>query len=629
MFGILIITFALIGLWRLLAMISQDRTVALLHTWLAFGTLALVYTEFASLFNAIGRGSCFSFWIMVAFLSWGIPWWRKWHAPCRTRLSWSFENLIPILAVAFFATMILWAALTALPNTFDSMTYHLSRIMHWIQNGTVAHYETNIPRQNELGPLAEYLILHGFLLSQDIITANLVQYAAYLVSLIAVYRLARQLGAKDFAAWVSVAFAATIPMGVLQASNTQNDGVATSYILIAILSLLQLRQSPPAVSWRALLSQTALWAFALACVLGSLTKMTAGLYLFPFCAAFALWPRNWNQAHIKVCGMISAAVILSAVVLGLPYFARNYEATGSPLGTGFGLTNEAQSGWILAKNITRNAALHWNFDNDAVRTHIEEGIRNYFGPIVDLPETTWPGTKFHIPLRFYHEDSDGNPWHFAMLLGAVLILTLGIKRTCVNTWILFWATCVAFVLFCLMLKWQPWHSRLHLPFFWMAAPLIGAAIALLGTNLRLIAGFAVVALGVSYSAPILTRNAMKPLVGASPVYSMSRLDQMFMGMPPLEETYRAAMAIMLVTEPRTVALCLGANDFEYPLWFWKQYHQPDLHIVHECDNPLESPEKYDFYLRSPLAPPLNMPDDYATIPLPNGWEVFYREPAES
>jgi hypothetical protein len=46
-------------------------------------------------------------------------------------------------------------ALITPPNMYDSMTYHMSRVVHWIQNGSLAHYPTSIGRQLFLPPGAE------------------------------------------------------------------------------------------------------------------------------------------------------------------------------------------------------------------------------------------------------------------------------------------------------------------------------------------------------------------------------------------------------------------------------------------------------------------------------------------
>src|SRR5262245_55173286 len=53
----------------------------------------------------------------------------------------------------------LFIAATCVPNNWDAMTYHLPNVEHWLQNGSLAFYPTHDSRQNDLGPLAEIIIL--------------------------------------------------------------------------------------------------------------------------------------------------------------------------------------------------------------------------------------------------------------------------------------------------------------------------------------------------------------------------------------------------------------------------------------------------------------------------------------
>ena len=64
------------------------------------------------------------------------------------------------------------------PNNWDSMAYHLPRIQHWIQNGNVYPYPTNITRQIATSPLSEYIILNIQVLASTDAFSNLVQYFA-------------------------------------------------------------------------------------------------------------------------------------------------------------------------------------------------------------------------------------------------------------------------------------------------------------------------------------------------------------------------------------------------------------------------------------------------------------------
>ena len=55
-------------------------------------------------------------------------------------------------------------ALLSPVQTYDSLSYHLSRVAHWAQNRSVAVYVTGIERQNMMGPFAEYAVLHLYIL---------------------------------------------------------------------------------------------------------------------------------------------------------------------------------------------------------------------------------------------------------------------------------------------------------------------------------------------------------------------------------------------------------------------------------------------------------------------------------
>ena len=129
-------------------------------------------------------------------------------------------------------------ALFAVPTTWDSMSYHLARVAHWAQNHTVAFYPTHIVRQLYQPPWAEFAMLHLYILAGSDRLANLVQWVAMAVSLVGVSVIARQLGAGPRGQLLSAFVCATIPMGIMQASTTQNDYVAALWLVCLTSALL-------------------------------------------------------------------------------------------------------------------------------------------------------------------------------------------------------------------------------------------------------------------------------------------------------------------------------------------------------------------------------------------------------
>ena len=75
--------------------------------------------------------------------------------------------LLFVLPIGVIVSLTGLIAFVAPPNNYDSMTYHLGRVVHWIQNHSVQHYPTNIDRQLFMPPWAEFAITHFYLLSTD------------------------------------------------------------------------------------------------------------------------------------------------------------------------------------------------------------------------------------------------------------------------------------------------------------------------------------------------------------------------------------------------------------------------------------------------------------------------------
>jgi hypothetical protein len=135
------------------------------------------------------------------------------------------------------------------------------------------------------------------------------------------------------------------------------------------------------------------------------------------------------------------------------------------------------------------------------------------------------------------------------------------------------AVLAGFFLFCVVFRWQPWHSRLHLPIFALAAPFVAVALTSLverGSGHQLL----VLALGLS-SFPYLVMNEARPLVGSRNLLRQTRAETLFNNNPDLRDSYGWVTQFLLRSHCRNVGLNLGGDGWDYPLWTLLEEGSPE------------------------------------------------------
>ncbi|MFT7482440.1 MAG: hypothetical protein ACI8WW_001377, partial [Oceanospirillaceae bacterium] len=103
------------------------------------------------------------------------------------RIGYVYIFVLLVITITFVT-----AVLSPITNT-DSLTYHLSRVMYWIQNENISQFATNNHRQVSYQPLAEYLILNIKLLGGSDSVTNLVQWICFVGCLFNGFRIAELL----------------------------------------------------------------------------------------------------------------------------------------------------------------------------------------------------------------------------------------------------------------------------------------------------------------------------------------------------------------------------------------------------------------------------------------------------
>ena len=564
--------------------------LAALQTFVVIGGLVWFITEFLSLFRTITFVSLAGIWGGIYLL---VLWmcFRTFGAnfkkillddvlSIKNRLISLPVGLLAILVCAIVALILLGLiAFVASPNTWDSMTYHLGRVMHWQQNHSLAFYPTSIERQLHLGPMAEMIILHLQILSGNDHLANFVQFFSMLGCIAGGTLIAKLLGGNKFAqAFTGIAIL-TLPMGILQSTSTQNDYVAALWVVCFIVFMLyQLVLKGP----NRYISSLAGISLGLAI----LTKVTTVLFLAGFGAwlVFETFHRFQARSWLVLMTLLGMSILIVT-----PHFYRNYSMYNNPLGpmvesgeVKYKYTNDNFTIPVLTSNLLRNSAIHLAMPSETWDLVLDKAIlklHSFLNLDINDPRTTWSGTEFQV-VYSGEEHSAGNPFHL-LLLGASLFAIIRERNKRVIFYFL--STLAGFVLFCWVLKWQPWHSRLHLPLFVLMMPVVGISISRYLNPGRL--SLAMLVLFV-LALPFILFNPSRPFLGEDSVLRKGRLVQYFAKSSDNYAAYDEQSKLISELPCNDIGLATHNDDWEYPIWVMTKAYGRDIHLEHVLvDNP--------------------------------------------
>jgi hypothetical protein len=574
-----------IGLaWALLYLLfdrsQQDRRSPFLSASIVWGTLLAVITEGLSRVTAIHYFGIWLTWLLVDISLIGIYFYRLKTLKIkpfnfRLRPITSDANVwVGIIGIGIIFILTAVVAIASPPNNWDSMTYHMSRVVNWIQNQNINHYPTHILRQLDLAPWSGYAILHFQILSNGDRLANLVQWGSMVGSVIGVSLIAKQLGANLKGQVLASVLCATIPMGVLQASTTQNDYVVSFWMVCLTWGVLWLAQIP--------YSFHALCMISLSLGLAILTKATAYIYALPFC----IWLLSIGVRHYRYKSWQPILLVgLPVIFLNINFWLRNFEVFGDPLGVAGKVTqNRLFTIQAIASNIIRNLSIHLG----SVFTPLNEALDSSILAFHDLislsafdPRTTYEGTVFKIPVGAIYdqimlsEDTAGNFVHLLLILAALLVY---ISRPAIHSklrhqYVLTLLLC--FLIYNIVLAWQPWASRLHLPIFVLFSSFLGCVyseyIQHQVVRLSLILMVLIGALPYTFfsvNRPLFSHQYF--LTNIESIFYVDRATQYFNRRTSLAPVYQEAVAFLQAQQCKKIGFELGFDSWEYP--FWALFH---------------------------------------------------------
>lgn len=589
---------ALALLWAILMATWRDGRRAFVVATIAWGAYLALVSEALSLFRALTQPWIALAWLLACLGLAALAWRRASLRAARELARDAAAGLgagekVLLGGMALLCAALLAIALIAPPNTYDSALYHMARVMHWAQNASLRPYPALFEHQLHKPIWAETAILHLRVLWGNDRPANLVQWFAMLGSALIVSGAAARVGAGRPAQLLAAAYALSIPMGVLQATSTQNDYVA-AYWAIALAYLALPAPEQAAGRGRVL-------ALAGAVGLGALTKGTFFVYGPPFVAWFLL--RAWRARGLRQAVTAALAIAGMAALLNLGFWVRNIQVFGGPYGTSEWLQrnlwirilpepppagggDDGSVARVEAEGSLEDPAPPQTYSRTYPARLLQTAGRNLTLPTgvlsrpviaaaASLPAVL--GERYAGQLRaapWNHEDFAGSPLHL-LLVPLSLLALLVARRARPGQSLLEYAgvSLLAYALIPIVIGHGPsmYGIRYQLSFFVLWAPVVGAVSGLV-LPLRWLRAAAAALLVLAL--PWVLFNKTRPLIGLPPqrtsVGSILVEDPSTILLPwnpGLRDDYLLSTQAVLDSGCTQVALRASAAFLEYPLWW--------------------------------------------------------------
>lgn len=561
--------------------LSFEKNILLniLKSILSFGFIIFSITEFLSLINKLNIYGVIISWvsifIVLVFLIFKTKSKIYNFNLLKIITTFSISEKIYLTSISLIFLLLFYQGLIYPPNNWDSLTYHMSRIMYWLGNENVNHFPTHILRHLYQPPFAEYIITHLNLLQGNDYFSNSVQLLFLFFCFLPLNELLKIFAVNRSSRLLSFLFCITIPSVVLQATTTKNDIVCAFFILTTILFLFKVYKK---------VNLTNFVFLGLSIGLGMLTKGTFYIFILPsllvflaFFIASNLKQRTFNKIFL---GLISVFFIF---IINVGHFSRNYKINQDILNIDDTehkmYSNEEMNGKYFISNLLKNVGLHIGYPfNDVYEDFILEFHDNHKIDI-NNSKLNFNGTKYGKPLDFEtHEDLVPNTFHFLTLivLGFFLLIYSLLKKKYTHL-ILLLLIVFQISLFVFYLKWQPWHTRLHIPIFVFSSLLVGICLNLIKNKylLNLLVSFFLINFFFYF-----TYNSLRPII-TNLKYTKNinindvRFKKYFANQISLYPEYSAVLNKMHEYNIKKIGLEL--YDWEYPLL--SSYYYDHLKIV--------------------------------------------------
>lgn len=542
---------------------------AIIWSVLLFSVALTLITEGLSLFHAFHETGLVLSWGVV-LLAWGVVLVRQ-GTPTLPRLQLTREAWILMGLLSVVVGLTLLTALVAPPNTVDSMTYHMTRVVYWQQFESVQHFPSFEDRMLFNPPFAEFVIAHLQILNGSDRLANLPQWFAMIFSLIAVTLILQVWEVKTVAKQlIGAVVLVTLPTGIMQSSSTQNDYVTAMWVIILAWFVVRGVRSDQ-VSARLIIG------IGMSSGLALLTKGTAYVYVLPLLVWFGV---DYLLKHQVQVWKPVIVIGLIALTLNISHYSRNYAEYGSPFAPERSRNrhaNETLSVPVMLSVASRNLAS--NVPHNERVLNALTTFHDLIGVDINEPGTSYLNYPFSLSTgqRVFQEGFGTQPLHLMLFIGTVGFALLAGAH--LRTYLL--VITAQFLLMAFLFKWQPWGLRLQLGFWVTASPLMAYAVicvkrpwlryAVIGTLL-----FASLFWVMStFPRPLISN----PSSSYKSILLSDRFSMIFNSRRGFEAPYRQVIDDIIARPCDQIGI-INAGEWEYPLvYHLTQNHREVRNIV--------------------------------------------------
>lgn len=532
-------------------------------------------TEALSLTATIGVNRVRLVWGIIDFCGLCIYWNSKKRQESKTFIFlFDYKKIFSINTCLFFFFSIgmLFLAIKTVPYNWDSMTYHCARLFHWLQNGSIEHYATNISRQVSSPVLGAIVNLNVYALcAGNDRFLNLLQSFSYLSTGVVVYGIAGKIGCNKSYCRLAIALFYSTPIAFAEALTTQVDNFAAFWLVGFVYILLDFLDKER-IQFNSSTSYK-IFIITLCIAFGYLTKPSVGFAMLLFCVWLLITVvLRRDKVSVLIKYFLSSAIVLFAILL--PEWLRNmntFQALAAKETGARQLISSFHLKHIIInciKNITFNLPNIYVYDSSKFIYKFVVRLGRFWEIDINNPAISEDGKEFYVwsPQNYGH-DTAVNPIIVSLMIICLLFLVIRLwnLKSLEMRDRFFICSAIAFVTFCAALKWEPFVSRYMISYF--ALLCVGVASQLEGFfSIRYKKGDsgAIVAKTViymiiivelfgliSYHTEIIKRN------GRNSGYFENRRE--------VQENYERLADVTNKGNYRNIGLYLGVDTYEYPL----------------------------------------------------------------